>query len=286
MAHNQIELFNDYRIRMAWDADAEKWCFSIVDVVGALTGSDNPANYWKVLKSRLKKEGNETVTNCNRLKLVAADGKMRFTDVADQQQLFRLIQSIPSPKAEPFKQWMAVVASNRLDQMQDPELSIEQAVADYRRLGYSEGWINQRMRTIEVRKLLTDEWKRGGVKDAQYATLTDIVTREWSGMSTREYKGFKGLHKESLRDNMTNIELALNMLAEASATEISRQQNPTTIGHHAAIAKGGGKVAKAARNELESKLGHTVISSARASDYLAPSDADSSLPDGMDEPDK
>lgn len=181
---------------------------------------------------------------------------------------------------------MAVVASNRLDQMQDPELSIEQAVADYRRLGYSEGWINQRMRTIEVRKLLTDEWKRGGVKDAQYATLTDIVTREWSGMSTREYKGFKGLHKESLRDNMTNIELALNMLAEASATEISRQQNPTTIGHHTAIAKGGGKVAKAARNELESKLGHTVISSARASDYLAPSDADSSLPEGTDEPDK
>ena len=210
---NQIKLFNDQRIRTVWDSDQEKWYFSVVDVVGVLTDSENPATYWKVLKNRWKKEGFETVTHCNRFKLQAADGKMRLTDVADQQQLFRLIQSIPSPKAEPFKQWMAQVASNRLDQLQDPELSIEQAVSDYRRLGYSEEWINQRIRSIETRKMLTDEWKRSGVADWQYASLTDLITRQWSGMTTKEYKGFKGLRKESLRDNMTNIELALNMLA-------------------------------------------------------------------------
>ena len=265
---NQIKLFNDQRIRTVWDSDQEKWYFSVVDVVGVLTDSENPATYWKVLKNRLKKEGFETVTNCNRFKLQAADGKMRLTDVADQQQLFRLIQSIPSPKAEPFKQWMAQVASNRLDQLQDPELSIEQAVSDYRRLGYSEEWINQRIRSIETRKMLTDEWKRSGVADWQYASLTDIITRQWSGMTTKEYKGFKGLRKESLRDNMTNIELALNMLAEASTTEISKQHNPTTFGHNKAVAKSGGDVAKAARQELENRLGRSVISPMKASEYL------------------
>lgn len=210
--HNKIQIFSDRKVRTVWDSENEKWFFSVVDVVGALTDSENPATYWKVLKSRLKKEGNETVTNCSRLKLPAADGKMRMTDVADQQQLFRLIQSIPSPNAEPFKQWMAQVASNRIDQLQDPELSIEQAVADYRRLGYSEQWINQRIRSIETRKLLTDEWQRGGVEQRQYGLLTDFITQQWSGMKTREYKEHKGLHKENLRDNMTNVELALNIL--------------------------------------------------------------------------
>lgn len=265
---NQIQIFNDKKVRTVWDSEKEEWYFSVVDVVEILTDSADPRNYWKVLKNRLKKEGNETVTNCNRLKLPAADGKMRLTDVATDEQLFRIIQSVPSPKAEPFKQWMAQVAATRLDQMQDPELSIEQAVTDYRRLGYSDEWINQRLRGIETRKMLTDEWKRGGVKDWQYATLTDIITRQWSGMSTREYKEHKGLHKEGLRDNMTNVELALNMLAEASTTEISKQWNPKTYNQHTNAARSGGNVAKAARNELETRLGHTVISSKKASDYF------------------
>lgn len=265
---NQIQIFNDCKVRTVWDSETEEWYFSVVDVVGVLTDSKDPSTYWKVLKSRLKKEGNETVTNCNRLKLPAADGKMRLTDVATSEQMFRIIQSIPSPKAEPFKQWMAQVAATRLDQMQDPELSIEQAVADYHRLGYSDEWINQRLRGIETRKLLTDEWKRGGVRDWQYASLTDIITKQWSGMTTKEYKGFKGLHKEGLRDNMTNVELALNMLAEASTTEISKQRNPKTYSQHANTARSGGNVAKAAREELESRLGHSVISSDKASDYL------------------
>lgn len=265
---NQIQIFNDKKVRTVWDSEKEEWYFSVVDVVEILTDSADPRNYWKVLKNRLKKEGNETVTNCNRLKLPAAAGKMRLTDVATDEQLFRIIQSVPSPKAEPFKQWMAQVAATRLDQMQDPELSIEQAVTDYRRLGYSDECINQRLRGIETRKMLTDEWKRGGVKDWQYATLTDIITRQWSGMSTREYKEHKGLHKEGLRDNMTNVELALNMLAEASTTEISKQWNPKTYNQHANAAPSGGNVAKAARNELETRLGHTVISSKKASDYF------------------
>lgn len=265
---NQIQIFNDRKVRTVWDSDKEEWYFSIVDVVEVLTDSTDASAYWRKLKQRLKDDGNETVTNCHRLKLPAADGKMRLTDVATTEQMFRLIQSIPSPKAEPFKQWMAQVAANRLDQMQDPELSIEQAVSDYRRLGYSEEWINQRIRSIETRKMLTDEWKRGGVKDWQYATLTDVVTKQWSGMTTKEYKGHKGLRKESLRDNMTNIELALNMLAEASTTEISKQRNPKTYSQHTNIARSGGNVAKAARNELEARLGHTVISSAKASDFL------------------
>lgn len=265
---NQIQLFNDKKVRTVWDNETEGWYFSVVDVTEILTDSPDPKRYWSVLKSRLKKEGVEPTTICSTLKLKAADGKMRMTDVATSEQLFRIIQSIPSPKAEPFKQWMAGVAATRIDQLEDPELSIEQAVADYRRLGYSEEWINQRIRGIEVRKLLTDEWKRGNVPNDKYGMLTDIITKQWSGMKTREYKDFKGLHNESLRDNMTNIELALNMLAEASTTEISKQQNPTSIGHHVNVAKSGGNVAKAARNELEAKLGRSVISSSKAQDYL------------------
>ena len=265
---NQIQIFNEKKVRTVWDSDTEEWYFSVIDVVEILTDSPDPSAYWRKLKQRLKAEGNETVTNCHRLKLQAADGKMRLTDVATSEQLFRIIQSIPSPKAAPFKQWMAGVAATRIDQLQNPELSIEQAVADYQRLGYSDEWINQRIRSIEVRKQLTDEWKRGNVPNDKYALLTDIITKQWSGMKTREYKDFKGLHKESLRDNMTNIELALNMLAEASTTEISKQENPTSMSDHVKAAKSGGNVAKAARTELESKLGRSVISSAKASDYL------------------
>lgn len=263
-----IKIFEEKKVRTVWDDVEEKWYFSIVDVCGVLTESPNSRNYWKVLKHRLVKEGNETVTNCNQLKLQAEDGKMRLTDVADTEQLFRLIQSIPSPKAEPFKRWMAQVAAERLDQMQDPELSIEQAVEDYRRLGYSESWINQRLKSIEVRKLLTDEWKRGGVQGQQYASLTDIITSAWSGRTTKQYKHLKGLHKENLRDNMTNVELLLNSLAEASATEISKKENPKGYGQNADVAKRGGHVAKAARNQLESQLGRSVVTSLNAKDYF------------------
>lgn len=266
-----IKVFEERKVRTVWDDKEEKWYFSIVDVVAVLTDSENPQTYWRVLKNRLKKEGNETVTNCNALKLRAADGKMRMTDVADTEQLFRLIQSIPSPKAEPFKQWMAQVAAIRLEQMQDPEMSIEQAIADYKRLGYSDQWINRRIKSIEVRKELTDEWHRSGVKEGvEYATLTDIITREWSGMTTKQYKHHKGLKKESLRDNMTNVELALNMLAEASTTEISRQKNPKGFSQSAKVAQEGGSVAAAARKQLESKTGKSAISSEKASDYLLP----------------
>jgi len=266
-----IQLFQERKVRTVWDDQEEKWYFSIVDVVEVLTDSTNPQTYWRVLKNRLKKEGNETVTNCNAFKLRAADGKMRLTDVADTEQLFRIIQSIPSPKAEPFKQWMAQVASQRIDQMQDPELSIDQAIIDYKRLGYSDAWINQRIKSIEVRKELTDEWKRTGVKEGlEYASLTDIITREWSGFTTKQYKQFKGLKKENLRDNMTNLEMAFNILAEASATELSKQRDPHGFRQQAQVAKDGGSVAKAARNQLESQLGHSVISPAKASDYLLP----------------
>ena len=263
-----IKLFEEKKVRTVWYDEEEKWYFCVVDVVEVLTDSANPQTYWRVLKNRLKKEGNETVTNCNALKLRAADGKMRLTDVADTEQLFRLIQSIPSPKAEPFKRWMAQVAAERLDQLQDPELSIEQAVEDYRRLGYSESWINQRLKSIEVRKLLTDEWKRGGVQGQQYASLTDIITAAWSGRTTKQYKHLKGLHKENLRDNMTNVELLLNSLAEASATEISKKENPKGYGQNADVAKRGGHVAKAARNQLESQLGRSVVTSLNAKDYF------------------
>ena len=267
-----LQIFEEKKVRTVWDEKQEKWYFSIVDVVTVLTDNDyqGARKYWNKLKQRLTEEGNQTVTNCHQLKMKAADGKMRLTDVADQEQLFRIIQSIPSPKAEPFKLWMAQVASQRIDQMQDPELSIEQAIQDYRRKGYSEGWINQRIRSIEVRKNLTDEWQRSGVEGGQYATLTDIITQEWSGRTTKQYKQYKGLKKESLRDNMTNTELALNMLAEASATDISRQKNPKGYAQSRAIAKKGGGVAKVARMQLEKELGQSVISPAKASDYLLP----------------
>ncbi len=267
-----LQLFEEHKVRTAWDSEQEKWYFSIVDVVAVLTdNADYQAarNYWKVLKNRLTAEGNETVIKCNQFKMRAADGKMRKTDVADTEQLFRLIQSIPSPKAEPFKQWMAQVASLRIDQMQDPELSIEQAMADYKRLGYSDAWINQRLKSIEVRKELTDEWKRTGVQEGvQYATLTDIITQSWSGLRTRDYKALKGLKKESLKDNMTNVELALNILAEASTAELSKQKNPRGFNQNKTIARQGGSVARAARVQLESQLGRSVISEARASDFL------------------
>ena len=270
-----IQLFQERKVRTIWDDKEEKWYFAIVDVVEVLTDSANPQTYWRVLKNRLKKEGSETVTNCNALKLQAADGKMRLTDVADTEQLFRIIQSIPSPKAEPFKLWMAQVASQRIDQMQDPELSIDQAIIDYKRLGYSDAWINQRIKSIEVRKELTDEWKRTGVQEGlEYASLTDIITREWSGFTTKQYKHFKGLKKENLRDNMTNLEIALNILAEASAPELSKQRDPRGFRQQTQVAKDGGSVAKAARNQLESQLGRSVISSAKASDYLLPNNHD------------
>ena len=266
-----IQLFEEKKVRTVWDDEQEKWYFSIVDVCGVLTDSPNPRNYWKVLKHRLLKEGNQTVTNCNQLKLRADDGKMRMTDVADTEQLFRLIQSIPSPKAEPFKLWMAQVASQRIDQMQDPEKSIDQAIVDYKRLGYSDAWINQRIKSIEVRKELTDEWKRTGVHEGmEYASLTDIITREWSGFSTKEYKHHKGLKKENLRDNMTNLEIALNILAEASTTEISKQRDPKGFQQQTRVAKEGGSVAKVARNQLESKLGRSIIYKSKASDFLLP----------------
>lgn len=270
MDNKGIMLFDGQKVRSVWNEEDEKWYFSIIDACAVLSESPNPRKYWSVLKTRLKKEGSQLATNCSQLKMRASDGKMRMTDVADAEQLFRIIQSIPSPKAEPFKQWIAKVAAHRLDQMQDPELSIDQAVNDYRRLGYSEGWINNRLKSIEVRKALTDEWKRGGVQGQQYATLTDIITKEWSGKTTKQYKNFKGLKKENLRDNMTNVELALNTLAEASAAEISKQQNPKGLTQNKNVAKKGGSVAKAARNQLEMQLGHSVISSDKATDYIAP----------------
>ena len=272
MKKEAIKLFEERKVRTIWDDTHEKWYFSIVDVVAILADSKDlltARKYWNKLKERLKKEGNETVSNCHQLKLEAADGKMRLTDVADTEQLFRLIQSIPSPKAEPFKLWMAEVASTRIDQLQDPERSIEQAVADYRRLGYSEAWINQRIKSIEVRKELTDEWKRTGVKEGvEYATLTDIITQQWSGFTTKEYKQYKGLKKENLRDNMTNLEMAFNILAEASTTELSKQRDPQGVEEQKKVAKEGGSVAKVARKQLEAQLGRSVISPTKAKDYL------------------
>ena len=267
-----LQLFEQKKVRTIWDEEQEKWYFAIVDVVAVLTEQDDylkSRKYWNKLKQRLKEEGNETVTNCHQFKLQAADDKMRLTDVADTEQLFRLIQSIPSPKAEPFKIWMSQVASTRLEQLQDPELSIEQAMLDYKRLGYSDSWINQRLKSIEIRKELTDEWNRTGVEEAyQYATLTDIITKEWSGFKTKEYKQFKGLKKESLRDNMTNVELALNILAEASTTEISKEKDPSGFEENKVVAKEGGEVAKIAREQLESKIGKSVISSKNAKDII------------------
>ena len=255
-----LKLFEERKVRTVWDDEKEKWYFSIVDVVSVLTESVDATAYWRKLKQRLKEEGNETVTNCHGLKMKAADGKMRLTDVADTEQLLRIIQSIPSPKAEPFKQWMAHVASERLDQMQDPELSIEQAMMDYKRLGYSDNWINQRLKSIEIRKDLTDQWKLHNVEEGvQYATLTDIIYQQWAGKSAKEYKQFKGLKKENLRDNMTNEELVLNMLAELSTTSITKAKNPQTLGENMQCAADGGDVARVAREQLEQKTGREVV---------------------------
>ncbi|MGM9776844.1 MAG: BRO family protein [Prevotella sp.] len=266
-----IKLFEERKVRTIWDDKEEKWYFSIVDVVAVLTDSADPKQYIKRMKSRDESLKANWGTICTLVPLVSEDGKRHKEMTADTKGIFRIIQSIPSPKAEPFKRWMAQVAALRLEQMQDPEMSIEQAIADYKRLGYSDQWINRRVKSIEVRKELTDEWNRSGVKEGvEYATLTDIITHEWSGMTTRQYKRHKGLKKENLRDNMTNVELALNMLAEASTTEISRQKNPKGFKQSAQVAQEGGSVAAAARKQLESKTGKSAISSEKASDYLLP----------------
>jgi hypothetical protein len=264
-----IKLFEEKQVRTVWDAEQEKWYISIVDVIAVLSESTDPNAYWRKLKQRLREEGNETVTNCHGLKMLAADGKMRMTDVADAEQLFRLIQSIPSPKAEPFKLWLAQVAAERLDEMQDPELSIDRALEQYLKLGYSQSWINQRLKSIEIRKELTDEWKKRGLKEGvQFATLTDIITKAWSEKTTKEYKVLKGLKKENLRDNMTNTELILNMLAEASTKDISAATNPKDFEESKEVAKQGGNVAKVARLELEAKTGKNVVSALNAKDAL------------------
>ncbi len=274
-----LQLFEQRKVRTVWDDKEEKWYFCVTDVVEALTDSANPTDYIKKMRKRdpmLAEGWGQIVTP---LSVQTAGGKQKV-NFASTEGIFRLIQSIPSPKAEPFKQWMAQVASQRIDQMQNPELSIDQAVADYRRLGYSEAWINQRIKSIEVRKELTDEWKRTGVQEGvEYASLTDIITREWSGLTTKQYKQFKGLKKENLRDNMTNLEIALNILAEASATELSKQRDPQGFRQQKQVAKDGGSVAKAARNQLESQLGRSIISPEKASDYLLPAEDVEALPE-------
>ena len=273
MEQSEIKLFEGQNIRYVWDEEKEQYFFSVVDVIHVLTESPRPRKYWNALKTKLQAEGSEVSQNMGQLKLQAPDGKLRLTDVATTEQLLRLIQSIPSKKAEPFKLWLAEVGRQRLEQLQDPEQSIEQAIRDYRRLGYSEAWINQRIKTIEVRKALTDEWKRGGMQeDRDYAALTDIISKAWSGMTTREYKRHKGLRKESLRDNMTNVELMLNGLAEAAATELSQRENPQGFRENAEIAQRGGNVAHVAREQLEHELGGTVISSKRALHFTNPPD--------------
>lgn len=254
-----IKLFEEFKVRTAWDKAKETWLFSVVDIVGILTESVNPNNYWKVLKNRLRKEGSQLVTSCNQLKMKSSDGKYYKTDVLDTEGVLRLVQSIPSPKAEPFKLWLAKVGRERLDEMQDPEIAINRALKYYLDKGYSPEWVNQRIKSIEIRKALTDEWKRSGVADNQYGILTDILTQEWSGMKTREYKDFKGLKKESLRDNMSNMELVLNMLAEVSTTEISKEKNPKTLEENKSVAKQGGSVAKEARKQIELQTGKPVV---------------------------
>lgn len=258
---DKIQLFEDKRIRTAWDAEKEEWYFSIVDVVAVLTDSPNPQTYWRVLKKRLKDEGNETVTSCNALKMTAADGKRRLTDVADTEQLLRIIQSIPSPKAEPFKLWLAQVGLERIEETIDPELTIDRALETYLKKGYTREWINQRLQAIQVRKELTDEWDARGVqKGVEYAILTDEISRAWSGMSTRQYKNLKGLKKENLRDNMTTLELVLNMLAEATTTQFSKDRKPTTFQENLAVAKAGGQVAGRTRKDIESQSNMPIIS--------------------------
>ena len=261
MEDNSIKLFESKQIRTAWDEEQEKWYFSVVDVIEVLTETDRPRKYWSDLKSKLQKEGSEVSEKIGQLKMKSPDGKMRLTDVADSEQLLRLIQSIPSKKAEPFKLWLARIGRERLDQLQDPELSIQHALRDYKRLGYSDNWINQRLKSIEIRKDLTDQWDQHGVKDSmEYATLTDIIYQAWAGKSAKEYKKFKGLKKENLRDNMTNEELVLNMLAELSTTSITRSENPATLQENMDVAARGGKVARVAREELEAQTGKNVVS--------------------------
>lgn len=264
----KIQLFQEQKVRVHWDEDLEKWFFSIIDVVSILTNQikyQGARNYWKVLKHRLVKEGNETVTNCNRLKMPAADGKMRMTDVADTEQILRLIQTIPSPKAEPFKLWLAKVGHQRIEETENPELSIDRAMANYLKKSYSKEWINQRLKSIEVRKELTDEWQdRGIYEDIDFAILTNVITKAWSDKTVKEYKIFKGLKKENLRDNMSNLELVLNMLAEASTTEISKETKPEGFNENRKVARKGGNVAKKARLEIEKQTGKPVISSKKA----------------------
>jgi hypothetical protein len=266
---NEIKLFEQKQVRTLWDDEQEKWFMSIVDVIAVLTASPNPRKYWSVLKTRLKAEGSQLATNCSQLKMQSADGKFYLTDVADTEQILRLIQSIPSPNAEPFKLWLAEVGSQRMDEMQDPELSIDRALEQYLKLGYSEKWINQRLKSIEIRKELTDEWKKRGLKEGgQFAILTDIITKAWSDKSTKEYKKLKGLKKENLRDNMTNTELILSMLAEASTKDISEATQPNSFEASKKVAKQGGNVAKVALKELESKTGKKVVSSSNAKNLL------------------
>lgn len=260
-----IKLFEQKQIRSSWDEEQEKWFFSIVDVVGVLSESIDPQAYWRKLKQRLKEEGNETVTNCHGLKMLAADGKMRLTDVADTEQLFRLIQSIPSPKAEPFKLWIAKVARERIDEIEDPEIGIDRLMETYLRKGYSKEWINQRLKSIEIRKELTDEWENRGVQKGQeFAILTDDITQAWSGFSTKQYKQYKDLKKENLRDHMTNLELVLNMLAEATTTEISKEKKPKTFSENRRIAKQGGTIAGNTRKEIEAKTGKKIVTNLNA----------------------
>lgn len=259
-ARTAIKLFEEQNIRVVWDDEGEKWWFSIIDVVRILTQSPNPRKYWSVLKTRLKAEGSQTATNCSQLKMPAEDGRMRLTDVADTEQLLRLIQSIPSPKAEPFKLWLARVGRERIDELEDPEIAINRALETYLKKGYSESWVNQRLKSIEVRKALTDEWERGGIqKGLEFAILTDEITKAWAGMTTREYKQFKDLKKENLRDNMTNMELILNMLAEATTTEIAQGTNPQGLEQHKKVARHGGEVAGRARRDIEKQSGRPVI---------------------------
>ena len=265
----QIKLFEEQKVRTVWDCEREEWYFSVVDVVGILTESENPRNYWKVLKHRLSEEGSQLVTNCNQLKLKSTDGKFYKTDVADTEQLFRLIQSIPSPKAEPFKLWIAKVARERIDEIEDPEIGIDRLMETYLKKGYSKEWVNQRLKSIEVRKDLTDEWDKRGVKKGQeYAILTDEITKAWSGLSVKDYKNHKDLKKENLRDNMSNLELVLNMLAEATTTEISKEKKPKTFTENKKIANQGGTIAGNTRKEIEEKTGKKVVNTLKASDYL------------------
>lgn len=265
---NEIKLFEGKQIRSAWDNEKEEWCFSIIDIVGVLTDSKDPGAYWRKLKQRLNEEGNEVVTICHTLKMQAADGKMRETDVADMQGIFRIIQSVPSPKAEPFKMWLAEIGKERIDEIIDPELTIDRALNTYLKKGYSREWINQRLQAIQVRKELTDTWQDHGVKAGkEYAILTNEISKAWSGMTTREYKNLKGLKKENLRDNMSTLEIVLNMLAEATTTELTKTKNPQGLDENKKVAKDGGSIAGNARKEIEKETGHPVITSKNAIDF-------------------